>query len=149
MYGEWKNLNIQYLSSGGRRFLVAAMWSPLVALLLMVLIDQLNEQPSVALNFENLGMIFGIPAYIAFAILEMRLLLDKPEQQALNRIWLGPLVFIPFYATNWILSRIAGGLSGQPMKDAMMIEWLAYVPTLLIFGYIVSGLTVALYRIFF
>lgn len=149
MYGEWKSLNVQYLSSGGRRLLVAALWFPLVVLSLIVLIDQLNEPPSVALNFETLGMIFGVPAYIVFAILEMRLMRDKPEQRVLNRIWLGPLVFMLFYAVNWMLFRLAGGLSGQPMKGAMMIEWLAYVPTLLIFGYVVSGLTVALYRIFF
>ncbi|MBC3777598.1 hypothetical protein HU743_15770 [Pseudomonas sp. SWRI99] len=128
---------------------MAALWFPLVVLSLMVLNDHLNEQSSVALNFETLGMILGVPAYIAFASLEMRLLRNKPEQQVINRIWLGPLIFMPFYAANWMLSRLAQGLSGQPIKGTMLIEWLAYVPTLLIVGCVVSGLTVALYRIFF
>ncbi|WP_283189453.1 hypothetical protein [Pseudomonas sp. PMCC200344] len=137
------------ISAGRRRLLVTALWIPLVVLLLMVLGDRVSENSTTVMSFETFGLVFGIPAYIIFALSEMRLMRGKNEQQILNRIWLGPLVFIPFYAAPWMLFRVAKWFSGHPSGGAMIFEWVAYVPTLLVVGYVVSGLTVALYRTVF
>lgn len=92
---------------------------------------------------------FGIPAYIAFALWATPALSGKTEQQILKRIWFAPLTFIPFYAVPWVIYGLANVLLGDLVGFALMFTWLAFLPYLLIAGYVVSGLTVALYRTFY
>ncbi|PXX74888.1 hypothetical protein SAMN05660489_01026 [Pseudomonas sp. LAMO17WK12:I10] len=134
------------LSAGRRRLLVTALWIPLAVLLLMLLDECLRGTPLTVELFETYASTMGIVAYIAFALLEMRLLRGKSEQQILARVWLGPLLFIPFYAASWMLFRLAKMLGGDASDVAPMLSWLVFIPCVLIVGYVVSGLTVALYR---
>ncbi|MHC8384655.1 hypothetical protein [Pseudomonas sp. LB3P14] len=60
-----------------------------------------------------------------------------------------PLTFIPFYAVPWVICGLALVLLGNLAGFPMMFGWLAFLPYLLIAGYVVSGLTVALYRTVF
>lgn len=83
------------LSAGRRRLLVTVLWIPLAVLLLMLLDECLRGAPLTVELFETYASTMGIAAYIAFALLEMRLLRGKSEQQILARVWLGPLLFIP------------------------------------------------------
>ncbi len=134
------------LSAGRRRLLVTALWIPLAVLLLMLLDEWLSGVPLNVEMFEAHALSMGIVAHIAFALLEMRLLRGKSEQQILARVWLGPLVFLPFYAVPWMLFQLGKMLSGAASDVAMMFGWLVFIPCVLIVGYVVSGLTVALYR---
>ncbi|PMY68619.1 hypothetical protein C1Y31_07460 [Pseudomonas sp. FW305-25] len=134
------------LSAGRRRLLVTALWIPLAVLLLMLLDECLRGTPLTVELFETYASTMGIVAYIAFALLEMRLLRGKSEQQILARVWLGPLLFIPFYAASWMLFQLGKMLGGDASDVAPMLGWLVFIPCVLIVGYVVSGLTVALYR---
>ncbi|POA34909.1 MULTISPECIES: hypothetical protein [unclassified Pseudomonas] len=137
------------INAGRRRLLVTALWIPLVVLLLMVLEDRLSNFPTTVELFETFGLAFGIPAYIAFALVEMRLLRGKSEQRILNRIWLGPWVFIPFYAAPWMIFGLAKMLCGSSSNIALMFGWVVFIPYVLIVGYVVAGLTIAVYRTFY
>ncbi|AZD11367.1 hypothetical protein C4K26_6009 [Pseudomonas chlororaphis] len=134
------------LSAGRCRLLVTALWIPLAVLLLMLLDEWLSGVPLIVEMFETHALSMGIVAYITFALLEMRLLRGKSEQQILARVWLGPLWFIPFYAVPWMLFQLGKMLSGAASDVAVMFGWLVFIPCVLIVGYVVSGLTVALYR---
>lgn len=137
------------ISAGRRRLLVTALWIPLVVLLLIALEDRLSDLPTTVELFETFGLALGIPAYTAFALVEMRLLRGKSEQRILNRIWLGPLVFIPFYAAPWMIFRLAEMLCGSSSDIAVMFGWVVFIPCVLIVGYVVAGLTIAVYRTFY
>ncbi|MBU0524205.1 MAG: hypothetical protein KKC24_16195 [Gammaproteobacteria bacterium] len=118
----------------------------------MTLVEQGDEYAAV-LDWQQMLLIyvlsFGIPAYIAFALWAMRALNGKTEQQILKSVWRAPLTFIPFYAVPWVIYGLAHVLLGSLAGFPMMLGWLAFLPYLLIAGYVVSGLTVALYRTVF
>ncbi|QKG69812.1 hypothetical protein HP062_20310 [Pseudomonas sp. B14-6] len=118
----------------------------------MTLAEQGDEYAAV-LDWQQMLLIyvlsFGIPAYIAFALWAMRALNGKTEQQILKSVWRAPLTFIPFYAVPWVIYGLAHVLLGSLAGFPMMFGWLAFLPYLLIAGYVVSGLTVALYRTVF
>ncbi|MBA4359139.1 MAG: hypothetical protein C0411_00185 [Pseudomonas sp.] len=118
----------------------------------MTLVEQGDEYAAV-LDWQQMLLIyvlsFGIPAYIAFALWAMRALNGKTEQQILKSVWRAPLTFIPFYAIPWVIYGLAHVLLGSLAGFPMMFGWLAFLPYLLIAGYVVSGLTVALYRTVF
>jgi hypothetical protein len=121
-------------------------------MLALTLVEQGDEYAAV-LDLQQMLLIyvltFGIPAYIAFALWAMRALNGKTEQQILKSVWRAPLTFIPFYAVPWVIYGLAHVLLGSLAGFSMMVGWLAFLPYLLIAGYVVSGLTVALYRTFF
>lgn len=133
-------------------FFRVALWSPLLVMLALTLVEQGDEYAAV-LDWQQMLLIyvlsFGIPAYIAFALWAMRALNGKTEQQILKRVWRAPLTFIPFYAVPWVIYGLAHVLLGSLAGFPMMFGWLAFLPYLLIAGYVVSGLTVALYRTVF
>jgi hypothetical protein len=121
-------------------------------MLALTLVEQGDEYAAV-LDWQQMLLIyvlsFGIPAYIAFALWAMRALNGKTEQQILKSVWRAPLTFIPFYAVPWVIYGLAHVLLGSLAGFSMMFGWLAFLPYLLIAGYVVSGLTVALYRTVF
>jgi hypothetical protein len=121
-------------------------------MLALTLVEQGDEYAAV-LDWQQMLLIyvlsFGIPAYIAFALWAMRALNGKTEQQILKSVWRAPLTFIPFYAVTWVIYGLAHVLLGSLAGFPMMFGWLAFLPYLLIAGYVVSGLTVALYRTVF
>jgi hypothetical protein len=121
-------------------------------MLALTLAEQGDEYAAV-LDWQQMLLIyvlsFGIPAYIAFALWAMRALNGKTEQQILKSVWRAPLTFIPFYAVPWVIYGLAHVLLGSLAGFPMMFGWLAFLPYLLIAGYVVSGLTVALYRTVF
>ncbi|KJZ66017.1 hypothetical protein VD17_11240 [Pseudomonas fluorescens] len=133
-------------------FFRVALWSPVLVMLALTLVEQGTGYAAV-LDWQQMLLIyvlsFGIPAYIAFALWATRVLKGKTEQQILRSVWRAPLTFIPFYAAPWVIYGLAhvflGSLAGFPM----MFGWLAFLPYLLIAGYVVAGLTVALYRTFY
>ncbi|OOL37372.1 MULTISPECIES: hypothetical protein [Pseudomonas] len=133
-------------------FFRVALWSPLLVMLALTLVEQGDEYAAV-LDWQQMLLIyvlsFGIPAYIAFALWAMRALNGKTEQQILKSVWRAPLTFIPFYAVPWVIYGLAHVLLGSLAGFPMMLGWLAFLPYLLIAGYVVSGLTVALYRTVF
>ncbi|MBK5414124.1 hypothetical protein [Pseudomonas sp. TH31] len=55
----------------------------------------------------------------------------------------------PFYATPWVIGGLGLLLFGQLSGLVMMVAWVAFLPYLLVVGYVISGLTVALYRTFY
>lgn len=121
-------------------------------MLALTLVEQGDEYAAV-LDWQQMLLIyvlsFGIPAYIAFALWAMRALNGKTDQQILKSVWRAPLTFIPFYAVPWVIYGLAHVLLGSLAGFPMMFGWLAFLPYLLIAGYVVSGLTVALYRTVF
>jgi hypothetical protein len=129
-----------------------ALWLPLAVLLILMLVEH-GSGDRADLDFHQFLLIyvlsFGIPAYIAFALWAMRALNGKTEQQILKSVWRAPLTFIPFYAVPWVIYGLAHVLLGSLAGFSMMVGWLAFLPYLLIAGYVVSGLTVALYRTVF
>lgn len=133
-------------------FFRVALWSPLLVMLALTLVEQGDEYAAV-LDWQQMLLIyvlsFGIPAYIAFALWAMRALNGKTEQQILKSVWRAPLTFIPFYAVPWVIYGLAHVLLGSLAGFPMMFGWLGFLPYLLIAGYVVSGLTVALYRTVF
>ena len=133
-------------------FFRVALWSPLLVLLALILVEQGNGHAAI-LDLQQMLLIyvltFGIPAYIAFALWATRALNGKTEQQILKSVWRAPLTFIPFYAAPWVIYGLAHVLLGSLAGFSMMFGWLAFLPYLLIAGYAVVGLTVALYRTFF
>ncbi|MFJ7796766.1 hypothetical protein [Pseudomonas sp. NPDC096950] len=133
-------------------FFRAALWSPLLVMVALTLLEQGNEYAAV-LDWQQMLLIyvltFGIPAYIAFALWATRALNGKTEQQILKSVWRAPLTFIPFYASPWVIYGLVFVLLGNLAGFPMMFGWLAFLPYLLIVGYVVSGLTVALYRTVF
>lgn len=133
-------------------FFRVALWSPLLVMLALTLVEQGDEYAAV-LDWQQMLLIyvlsFGIPAYIAFALWAMRALNGKTDQQILKSVWRAPLTFIPFYAVPWVIYGLAHVLLGSLAGFPMMFGWLAFLPYLLIAGYVVSGLTVALYRTVF
>ncbi|KPG97401.1 hypothetical protein AK821_10490 [Pseudomonas sp. RIT-PI-r] len=143
---------MQVITPSLHRFLVAALCGPMVLLVVLTIVDWFAGYSQVS-NWKQFLMIyvlgFGIPAYFVFATWATRALSKVTEQEILKKVLWAPLMFIPFYATPWIIGGLVllllGELSGLPM----MFAWLAFLPYLLVAGYFVSGLTVALYRIFF
>lgn len=133
-------------------FFRAALWSPLLVMLALSLVEQGTGYASV-LDWQQMLLIyvlsFGIPAYIAFALWATRVMNGKTEQQILRSVWRAPLTFIPFYAAPWVIYGLANVFLGSFAGFPMMFGWLAFLPYLLIAGYVVSGVTVALYRTVF
>ncbi len=129
-----------------------ALWLPVSVLLILMLVEP-SISNSVDLDFQQFLLIyvlsFGTPAYIAFALWATRALRGLSEQQILKKIWYAPLMFIPFYAVPWVIFGVALVLLGNLAGFPLMFGWLAFLPYLLIAGYVVSGLTVALYRTFY
>ncbi|WP_415772303.1 hypothetical protein [Pseudomonas sp. LB3P38] len=122
-------------------------------MLLILMLVEPSISNSVDLDFQQFLLIyvlsFGTPAYIAFALWATRALRGLSEQQILKKIWYAPLMFIPFYAVPWVIFGVALVLLGNLAGFPLMFGWLAFLPYLLIAGYVVSGLTVALYRTFY
>ncbi|MHC8364354.1 hypothetical protein ACYZT9_00355 [Pseudomonas sp. ZT5P21] len=130
----------------------AALWSLLLVMLALTLAEQ-GTGHAVVLDLQQMLLIyvlsFGIPAYIAFALWATRVMSGKTEQQILKSVWRAPLTFIPFYAAPWVIYGLGHVFLGSFAGFPMMFGWLAFLPYLLIAGYVVAGLTVALYRTFF
>lgn len=137
-------------------FFRVALWLPLEVLLILMLVEH-GSGDGADLDFHQFLLIyvlsFGIPAYIAFALWATRALSGISEQQVLKKIWYAPLTFIPFYAAPWVIYGLThvflGSFAGFPMMFGWLAGWLAFLPYLLVAGYVVSGLTVALYRTVF
>lgn len=136
------------ISQNRRKFLVIALWVPLAIIVLGAVIDQVYGRTTVLL-FETYALVYGIPAYFVFALLQMRGLGGKTEQQLLKRVWLGPLVLSPFYLFAWVPYGLAKMFGGDSDGVSTMFIGLNFLPFLLIAGYVVAGLTVALYRTVF
>ncbi|MHC8397710.1 hypothetical protein ACYZT8_29330 [Pseudomonas sp. LB3P93] len=140
------------ISLGRRLFLTAALWVPIVAFEVLMYLESTVWYPRVFdwkqfLTIHVLG--FGALAYIAFAAWATRGLSRATEQQIVKKIWCAPLMFIPFYAVPWMIGGLGLLLFGQLGGLVMMVVWVVFLPYLLISGYVISGLTVALYRTFF
>lgn len=137
------------ISPSRRRFLVASLWGPIVLLVVLMILDWAAGYSGIS-DWKQFLMIyvlaFGIPAYIAFAVWATGVLSTVTEQQVLKKIWCAPLNFIPFYAAPWVIGGLALVLLGNLAGFPMMFGWLAFLPYLLITGYVISSLTVALYR---
>jgi hypothetical protein len=133
-------------------FFRVALWSPLLVMLALTLVEQGNGHAAI-LDLQQRLLIyvlsFGVPAYIAFALWATRVMNGKTEQQILRSVWRAPLTFIPFYAAPWVFYGMAHVFLGSFVGFPMMFGWLAFLPYLLIAGYVISGVTVALYRTVF
>lgn len=140
------------INQGQRRFLKTALWAPICVLVALLILDWAHGYSAVS-GWEQFLTIyvlaFGIPAYFAFATWATRALSKMTEQQILKKIWRAPLTFIPFYAVPWVICGLAFALMGNLAGFPMMVGWLAFLPYLLIAGYVISGLTVAFYRTVF
>ena len=135
-----------------RIFLTAALWVPIVMLVVLLIIDWAAGYSGVSdwkQFLMNYALAFGIPAYLAFVAWATRALSKITEQQILKKIWCAPLTFIPFYAAPWLIGGLVFLLFGQVAGFGLMVMWVALLPYLLIAGYVVCGLTVALYRTVF
>ncbi|MEB0225340.1 hypothetical protein [Pseudomonas sp. 10S4] len=140
------------ITLGRRIFLMAALWVPIAVLVVLMILDRADGYSSVSdwKQFLTIYVLwFGIPSYLAFATWATRALSTLTERQILKKIWYAPLTFIPFYAAPWLIGGLALLLLGNLGAFSMMVGWLAFLPYLLIAGYVVSGLTVALYRTVF
>lgn len=139
-------------SAGRRRFFRVALWLPLV-LLLGAMLGEWLDGSAPRLNVQQVVMLnvfaFGPLAYLVFAVWATRSLNGCTEKQVLRSVWLAPLLFIPFYAGAWVLYGVITLLTGDLSGFGMMVIWVAFLPYLLIAGYVISGLTVALYRTFY
>lgn len=140
------------ISPGRHRFLMTALWIPIAVLVVLMILDWTTGH-SGATDWKQFLTIyvlwFGIPSYLAFATWATRVLSTLTERQILKRVWYAPLTFIPFYAAPWLIGGLVLVLLGNLGWFPMMVGWLAFLPYLLIAGYVVSGLTVALYRTVF
>lgn len=140
------------ISLNRRLFLGAALWVPIIAFEVLVYLESTVGFPK-AFNWEQFltmqGLWFGALAYIVFAAWATRRLSRTTEQQIVKKIWCAPLMFIPFYAAPWVIGGLGLLLFGQLSGLGMMVMWVAFLPYLLGVGYVISGLTVALYRTFY
>lgn len=140
------------ISLNRRLFLGAALWVPIIAFEVLIYLESTVWNPT-AFNWEQFLTIhvlwFGSLAYIVFAAWATRKLSRTTEQQIVKKIWCAPLMFIPFYAAPWVISGLGLLLFGQLSGLGMMVMWVAFLPYLLVVGYVISGLTVALYRTFY
>lgn len=140
------------ISLSRRLFLGAALWVPIIAFEVLIYLESTVWFPT-AFNWEQFLTIhvlwFGALAYIAFAAWATRRLSRTTEQQIVKKIWCAPLMFIPFYAAPWVIGGLGFLLFGHLAGLGMIVMWVVFLPYLLVVGYIISGLTVALYRTFF
>lgn len=140
------------ISLGRRLFLTAALWVPIVAFEVLMYLDSAVWYPKVV-DWKQFLMIhvlgFGALAYIAFAAWATRALSRTTEEQIVKKVWRAPLMFIPFYAAPWVIGGLGFLLFGELAGLVMMVVWVVFLPYLLVVGYVISGLTVALYRTFF
>ncbi|WP_347902755.1 hypothetical protein [Pseudomonas purpurea] len=140
------------LSAGQRWFFRVALWLPLV-LLLGAMLGEWLDGSAQRLDTRQVVMIcvfaFGPLAYLVFAVWATRSLNGRTEKQVLRSVWLAPLLFIPFYAGAWVLYGVVTLLTGDLVGFGMMVMWVVLLPYLLIAGYFISGLTVALYWTFY
>ncbi|WP_223490247.1 hypothetical protein [Pseudomonas sp. A-RE-19] len=129
-----------------------ALWTPVVVFVVLMILDWASGNSGV-LDWKQFLMFhvlaFGVPAYIAFAAWATRALSRTTEEQIVKKIWRAPLMFIPFYATPWVVGGLGFLLFGQLAGLGLMVMWVALLPYLLVAGYVVAGLSVALYRTFF
>lgn len=143
---------VPVINPSRRLFLTTALWVPIIAFEVLLHFDSNVWSPSV-FNWEQFltmhVLAFGALAYIAFAAWTTRRLSRTTEQQIVKKIWCAPLIFIPFYATPWVIGGLGLLLFGQLSGLVMMVAWVAFLPYLLVVGYVISGLTVALYRTFY
>lgn len=126
------------------RFFRIAIWVPLALLSLMLLggwaIEDRQDMP-----FEQLFLIYGLGfgtlAYPLFALWACHHILHKNEQEIIRRIWLAPLIFIPFYGMPWIVYGLANLAIGNTSGIGMLFLWLSFLPYILAVGYFISTLT--------
>lgn len=140
------------ISLNRRLFLGAALWVPIIAFEVLIYLESTVWFPK-AFDWKQFltmqGLWFGALAYIVFAAWATRKLSRTTEQQIVKKIWCAPLMFIPFYAAPWVIGGLGLLLFGQLSGLGMMVMWVAFLPYLLGVGYVISGLTVALYRTFY
>lgn len=140
------------ISLSRRLFLGIALWVPIVALVALMIFDWAAGHSAV-FDWQQFLMMnvlsFGVPAYVVFAAWQTRVLSKLTEQQVVKKILLAPLMFIPFYAAPWVIGGLGLLLTGRLVGLGVMVMWVALLPYLLIAGYVIAGLTAALYTTFF
>jgi hypothetical protein len=135
------------ISRSRRLFLTAALWVPIILFELLAYLEPGVYDWKQFLMMHVLG--FGALAYIVFAAWASRALSQVTEHQIVKKIWLAPLTFIPFYAAPWVIGGLGLVLFGELSGLVMTVAWVVFLPYLLVVGYVISGLTVALYRTFY
>ncbi|MFJ7316456.1 hypothetical protein ACIQVE_27685 [Pseudomonas sp. NPDC098747] len=142
------NTSLTMLSRARLNFFLTALWSPLLLMLGFFSLGLWEGEFSSETHWVYL-LWFGMPGLLLFALWASRAAKSRNEQQALRMVWWAPVKFILFYAVPWMLYGLCSLVIG-PLDDSYMAYgWIMLVPHLLIAGYFCSGVTVALYRIFF
>jgi hypothetical protein len=139
------------LSRNRLTFLLVALWWPLPLLLVIFFTGLLGGYTKLDSTYSEWMYLlwWGIPGYLAFALWTTRSVIGRDEAQALRMVWLAPLKFIPFYAAPWVVYALCHVFTEQSESFYSTFGWVMVLPYLLMVGYVVAGLTVALYRTFF
>lgn len=128
-----------------------AVWTPAILLPLLFIADTLLP-PAIPFGgwkqfFHMFILAFGVGAYFIFAFWASRVIDRKTEREVVRLACWAPVVFIPFYAAPWFLYGVIYLVSGDLAGLRLMVEWLAYIPYLLVAGYFCSIVTIAIYLI--
>ncbi len=128
-----------------------AVWMPAILLPLLFIADTLLP-PVTPFGgwkqfFHMFILAFGVGAYFIFAFLASRVIDRKTEREVVRLACWAPVIFIPFYAAPWFLYGVIYLVSGHLAGLRLMVEWLAYIPYLLVAGYFCSIVTIVIYQV--
>ncbi len=128
-----------------------AVWLPAILLPSLLVADATYTARPLTGGLEQYFLIyvlgFGLPAYLAFAAFATRVISLKPEQDVVRFAWRAPLAFIPFYGFPWVLYGLLCLMLGRPAGIGMTFMWIAYLPYVLIVGYVFAAASVFIYKL--
>jgi hypothetical protein len=139
------------MSTSVYRFFQIAIWLPFIGLLTILLGDWIYQRYDI--SAEQIVLIywlgFGVVAYPVFAIWANRYIKSKSESAIARLIWWAPIIFIPFYGVPWVLYGFAHIVMGDMSGIAMALSWIAFLPYVIVVGYIFSTAVFVIYTLFF
>ena len=133
------------------RFFQIAIWLPFIGLLIILLGDWIYQRYDI--SAEQIVLIywlgFGVVAYPVFAIWANRYIKNKSESAIARLIWWAPIIFIPFYGVPWVLYGFAHIVIGDMSGIAMALSWIAFLPYIIVAGYVFAAVSLVIYEMFF
>lgn len=133
------------------RFFQIAIWLPFIGLLIILLGDWIYQRYDI--STEQIALIywlgFGVVAYPVFAIWANRYIKNKSESAIARLIWWAPIIFIPFYGVPWVLYGFSHIVMGDMSGIAMALSWIAFLPYIIVVGYVFAAVSFVIYEMFF
>lgn len=138
------------MNKTAHRFFQVSIWIPAALLLSLPFLEYLIRGTK---NFESMfltyGLWFGTPAYLIFAIWATWHIKKKSEPAVARLIWWAPLIFILFYGVPWIIYGLFHIAIGEASGIAMALLWVAFLPYIIVVGYVFAVVTFVIYEMFF